>query len=65
MVPVQIQRRVLPFAVNGLVQLLDDLGPGGFGAGEVRVHIVDKHGQRLCSVAQFRRSPALRTFSMM
>ena len=55
MVSFQIPNCVLPLAVFGLVEILDDLGASRFRVGEVRVHILDEHGKRLRSEAQFRR----------
>ena len=52
----QVLHSVLSFAIECLVQLLDDLGACRLRSFIVRVHIVDEYCQALSSVADFRRT---------
>jgi hypothetical protein len=55
MVSLQVPNCVLPIAVLGLMEILDDLDASRLRVGEVRVHILDEHGKGLRSETQFRR----------
>lgn len=55
MVPFEVFDSILPFTVNSHVEFLLDLAACRFHPGEVRLDIVDKHGERLSSVSQLRR----------
>ena len=52
----QIHYPILPFAIDGLVQLFHNRGSFGNCLRVVRVHVVHNQCQRLCPVAEFRRA---------
>src|SRR5689334_7430159 len=57
-IPFEIYGHVLPFAIDRFVEILNEPGPGGLGAGAVGVHIGHEHGQILAPRAPLRRAAA-------
>jgi len=55
-VTIEVLRSVLEFAIDGLVEILHDPGARRFCSLEVRVNIVDEHGQALSFKADLRRT---------
>jgi hypothetical protein len=58
MVAIEILGTVLEFAIDSLVEILQDLGTRRFRPLEVRIDMVDKQSQALRSVAEFCRTRA-------
>src|ERR1017187_3261839 len=57
MVAVEVLDSKLALAIASLVELFHDPGAGGSGSLELRVHIVDEHGERShkrCAAARYR-----------
>ena len=52
----QVFDSILPFAINGFVEILHNLGARRFRPVEVSINIVDEDGQALSSVAELRRA---------
>ncbi len=59
MVAIEVLGCILEFAIDGLVEILQEFGACRFRSAEVRFQIVDEHSQALRSEAEFRRARAV------
>jgi len=57
MVTVEVLGSVLPFAIWSLMELFHDSGLRRFRSFEMRIHVIDEHGETLRSAAQLGRAP--------
>jgi hypothetical protein len=60
----EVLHRVLQFAVNSLVKLLDETNPRGFYLPMMRVNVIEKNRQALQVVTKFRRRRSIRLGSV-
>src|SRR5215469_3761063 len=57
---IEVLDPILPLAIFGLMQVLDNMGAGLLRSPEMAIHILDEHGQALGSIAQLRRAALTR-----